>query len=278
MGYHSDRFKDHSVLIYFREDLVAVFPANEEGETIYSHAGLSYGGLVLLPEVKLEVVLGFFYHMVSYFHNLSFAQIRYKCFPSYLCSHPSNEDQYALHLLGAKLLKRDISSVLIKDKRTVRKSDERKFSIQSVNDPTLFWEKVLIPNLSNRFGANPVHTAEEMRILMNRFPENVRLYHITEQDVVAGAVLYVFPHAVHTQYLSASPGGKDTDALRVLISHLIDNEFAEKATFSFGTSDDGNGGINSGLLAWKERFGARSFVLDRYEIDTSRYKSLGQYE
>src|SRR6185436_10904403 len=43
MGYHADRFEDASLLIARRGKLVAVLPANRQGERVASHAGLSYG-------------------------------------------------------------------------------------------------------------------------------------------------------------------------------------------------------------------------------------------
>ena len=51
--YHCDRFKDASLLIYKNKKLIAVFPANRSEQTIYSHQGLSYGGLVLPKQIKL---------------------------------------------------------------------------------------------------------------------------------------------------------------------------------------------------------------------------------
>ncbi len=47
LGYHADRFQDHS-LLYFEEGILqGLFPANIKGSTLYSHQGLTYGGFVL---------------------------------------------------------------------------------------------------------------------------------------------------------------------------------------------------------------------------------------
>lgn len=288
MDYHSARFKDHSILIYQRSKLTAIFPANEEDDVIYSHAGLSYGGLVLLPEVRLEDVLTFFSHLTRYFNGSAFKYIRYKCFPSYLCSHPSNEDQFVLYLLEAKLLRRDASCVLIRDKAlpyqhgrksSMKMANEKTLTITVDQDPTAFWDQVLLPNLKERFGAKPVHTADEMRQLISRFPENIRLYVIGEKGhMLAGVVLYVFPGGIHTQYISATQKGRDLGALDVLIDHIIVNELRERSYFSFGTSGDGAGHLNLGLFNWKEGFGGRIHVIDHYEIDTSRHTLLERYE
>ena len=37
MDYHSDRFTDHSLMMYKDEELIAVLPANIKDRTVYSH-------------------------------------------------------------------------------------------------------------------------------------------------------------------------------------------------------------------------------------------------
>ena len=53
MDYHQDRFDDYSLLIFKKEKLIAVFPANKIDEILYSHQGLSYGGLVFYKKHKI---------------------------------------------------------------------------------------------------------------------------------------------------------------------------------------------------------------------------------
>ena len=47
MDYHSDRFCDHSLMVYRRGRLYALLPGNVKDDTFYSHQGLTYGGLVM---------------------------------------------------------------------------------------------------------------------------------------------------------------------------------------------------------------------------------------
>ena len=60
MEYHKDRFDDFSLMIYDEEKIVAVLPANRVGDTVYSHQGLTYGGLVYSQKLKLAAVLEVF--------------------------------------------------------------------------------------------------------------------------------------------------------------------------------------------------------------------------
>ena len=48
MEYHSDRFQDFSLLIFDEnQNLKAILPANRVNDIVFSHHGLTYGGLVL---------------------------------------------------------------------------------------------------------------------------------------------------------------------------------------------------------------------------------------
>ncbi|EOC1299999.1 GNAT family N-acetyltransferase, partial [Cronobacter dublinensis] len=58
--YHEARFEDCSLIIKKKNKPVAVFPANRIGATAYSHQGLTFGGLILLPELHAVDVLNIF--------------------------------------------------------------------------------------------------------------------------------------------------------------------------------------------------------------------------
>ena len=57
MDYHADRFDDNSFMFYHKGKLKAVLPANVAGDTLYSHQGLTYGGLLLDKKATVEDVL-----------------------------------------------------------------------------------------------------------------------------------------------------------------------------------------------------------------------------
>jgi hypothetical protein len=288
MGYHSDRFRDHSLLIFLKGKLTGLFVANEDGDTVVSHSGLTYGGLVLKTSIRMEEVAQLFHHILLYYHQQSIRSIVYKCFPSYLTRFPSYEDQYVLFLLNAELVKRETSCVFSRQfplpyrerrVRSVKASKHKPYEIRITGDPTAFWETVLEPNLNERFGTKPVHSLAEMRELMKLFPDNIRLYEYHESELLAGVVIFETENAAHVQYISATPVGKDTGALDILIDHLLRNNYKEKASFSFGTSNENEGRVlNRGLMSWKEGFGARTWVHDVYRISAENYKLLASYE
>ena len=58
MEYHQDRFEDYSLLVFDKKNnLKAILPANRVGDVLYSHQGLTYGGLVLNKSVLLSEVI-----------------------------------------------------------------------------------------------------------------------------------------------------------------------------------------------------------------------------
>ncbi|MCW2483331.1 GNAT family N-acetyltransferase, partial [Candidatus Symbiopectobacterium sp. NZEC135] len=44
--YHEEKFNDESLIIYKKNKPVAIFPANGISDVLYTHSGLTYGGLV----------------------------------------------------------------------------------------------------------------------------------------------------------------------------------------------------------------------------------------
>ena len=57
MDYHADRFADFSLLIYRKEKLYTILPANRKDNTLYSHQGLTYGGFLMSNKVTANEML-----------------------------------------------------------------------------------------------------------------------------------------------------------------------------------------------------------------------------
>ena len=53
------------------------------------------------------------------------------------------------------------------------------------------------------------YSLQEIELLHQRFPHHIQLYVACKDNMVlGGTVLYLTPNVVHTQYISASPEGK----------------------------------------------------------------------
>lgn len=276
MDYHKERFIDHSLMIYSDSKLVSVLPANESGAAIYSHAGLTFGGLITDHKMKGALMLEVFNEISSYYSHKGFATLFYKSMPSIFHKMPSCEDLYVLFRLGATLIRRDLSSAVALTnipkynkgrKWVIKKAKTSGVYVKESIDISVFYN--LLQSALEKHGAKPVHTIQELELLMSRFSSNIKLY-IAYSDCnvpLAGALIFDYGRVVHTQYLATSDAGKDLGALDLIIHELISEIYKEREYFSFGISTENNGrDLNEGLLAQKEGFGARSITHDLYEV------------
>ncbi|MCR5313907.1 MAG: GNAT family N-acetyltransferase [Bacteroidaceae bacterium] len=281
MDYHSDRFTDCSFMFYDEGKLLAVMPANirEETHTLYSHQGLTYGGLIMLPSIPLTKVLECFTLLIEYCKNtLGLKKIIYKPTPYIYSNYPSDEPLYALFRHGAILTGRGISQCIHLEnrikvselrRRGVKKATTGNYVVKETDDYNTFWN-VLNDVLSTYHSTKPVHSATEMELLAKRFPQRAKLFGTFSPDgtMLAGAWVFDCDNVVHTQYLASSDKGKQTGALDMLIMHIIDLYSPSKQYLDFGIStEDGGAILNEGLTFQKEGFGGRGVCYDCWELN-----------
>ena len=60
MEYHSDRFIDHSLLFFQDSKLLCLLPANVHEGILYSHEGLTFGGIISDRQMKVSFLLDVF--------------------------------------------------------------------------------------------------------------------------------------------------------------------------------------------------------------------------
>ena len=278
MNYHSDRFDDFSLMFHDKKDkLIAVLPANKKNDVLYSHQGLTFGGLIVNDKMTTEIMLNIFETLKYFLKENNFSKLVYKCIPYTYHIKPTEEDRYALFINEAELIRRDVSCTidLTGDvrysrgrKSSINKAKKEDLQIVESNDYKLFWN-LLESVLEAQHGSKPVHTFEEIKELSNHFPKNIKLYlALKGEEVLCGTVIYENTGIVHTQYLANNAQGRDIGALDFLLDYLINDKYKERKFFDFGISNEQEGKVlNTGLIAQKEGFGARAVVHDFYEIN-----------
>ena len=112
MDYHADRYRDGSLVFERRGRIEALLPANRDGEVLCSHAGLTYGGLVVGRAATAARVLEMFEELRRFCARQRVRTILYKTIPGIYHMSPADEDLYALFRLGASLYRRDLLTVL----------------------------------------------------------------------------------------------------------------------------------------------------------------------
>ncbi|MDX5423596.1 MAG: GNAT family N-acetyltransferase [Hymenobacteraceae bacterium] len=275
MDYHADRFMDHSLLFYRKGKLVALLPANEVGEEVHSHGGLTYGGVISSVRMKAATMLEVFEAMRRYFRELGFRSIRYKVIPHIYHLNPAEEDLYALFRCGAKLYRRDAGAVIDLERSlpyaTLRKRKLKKAVALQLAESRNFetFMQVKQQLLQEKYGITPAHSAAELELLAAKFPENIKLYTAASTgELLAGVVIYETATVAHCQYMGATAKGQEHSALDVLIDYLLQHVYPRKKYFSFGISTEQEGQwLNEGLMAYKESYGARAVMHDFYVLE-----------
>jgi hypothetical protein len=281
MDYHADRFPDFSLLGFDDEGtLIGLLPATLQDARLSSHAGLTYGGVLCGPSMKAGLMLQFFDAMKNFLSSQPIETLYYKTIPHIFHRLPSEEDLYALFRHGATLVRRDQScAILLRDRLpfskgrryAIKQAQKNKLGVERSHDFGSFM-KLKETTLDEKYGVKPTHTAAEIQLLAERFPDNIKLFvsHYLN-ELAAGVVVYEHPTAVHAQYIAASETGKRIGALDLILNSLIETYSASKTYFDFGIStEDGGQYLNEGLVKNKEGFGARTFVHDFYELDLTR--------
>lgn len=291
MDYHQHRFIDNSLLIFENKELIALFPANKNienshSQNLYSHQGLTFGGLLTKPKTSFEIKEKIISELLIYAKNNNFKNLIIKQLPNFLQIIPDEVEHYFWQANHAIQMTVDINSVLDLRKpfnwqkrkcRNIAKAKQNNITISKVykisqlldnqDDYREFWN-LLTQNLQSRFGINPVHSLVEIMELVNNFSNKISLY-VAKMDnqIIAGTLLFDYGNSVHAQYIAANEVGKNLGATDLLFSEIL-SEMAKNYTyFSFGISNTRKDyEINQGLLAWKQGWGAEIYLHRCYKV------------
>lgn len=286
LSYHKDRFQDLSLMVYDESaNLIACLPAAQslaDSKMVVSHPGISFGGILHKARLLGEAMIHALQLIKDYYLSLGYTSFQYKAVPTIYHQITCDDDLYALFRFGAKIFRRDLSSVIniqqplllsadraSKLRNLVRKAEKNNVVIS--NDKRFlkdFWQ-LLTENLQKKYEVDPVHTLAEIMFLLEAFPEHIQLrVAVVNQEVLAGSIVFVSSTVLHTQYLAVSMLGKTLFALDFLIHKCIDEaKTLNKRYFSFGSSTEQNGHyLNQGLYQSKIKHGASGVTHDFYEV------------
>jgi hypothetical protein len=274
MDYHRDRVADASWWVRLGDRPIAVLPASRHGDEIVSHGGLTFGGLLSTAELTTLRAVSALRALARELDQAGARTLVYKPVPHIYRVVPAEEDLFALVQLGARLVRRDVSAAVPAGDRG-RYSSGRRGHIRAASEGLdlaesdrfdAFWP-LLRDVLAERHRVAPVHSAAELQLLADRFPGRIRLFTASQGgELVAGTVVFETPHVAHVQYMASGPHGRELQALDALIDHLLVDVFPD-VVFDFGISNERDGSLNEGLAQYKESYGARAIVHDRYAID-----------
>ena len=277
MDYHSQKFKDCSLIFSTdKNEIVGVLPANENGNNLISHEGLSFGGLILSKMATANEIQNIFECLLNWLKDSTkFKKFIYKRVPDIYCIQPNQEDAYFLNLIGANLIRRDLSTTINlrsplpmqkMRKRLSKKAIKTNVKIEK-STPGEIWP-IIDEVLNSQHNTKPVHSLTEMEKLSSAFIDNIFSWSAKlNEEVVACVVIFLTSRVAHAQYIANSDQGREIGALDLLFTELIENQYSKVDYFDFGISTENQGKfLNAGLIGQKQGFGGRGIVHDFYEL------------
>ena len=227
--------------------------------------------------MKTHLMLELFETLQVFLRSAKIRHVVYKAIPHIYHQLPAEEDLYTLYRVGAKLVRRDVSTTIdLQSKLTFSKG--RKYEIKQaqkygleVKRSNAFDVFMAIEEqvLDKKYDSKPTHTAAELEMLAEKFPDAIKLFAATRNsETLAGVVIYESQNVVHAQYIAASDEGKNVGALDLILNYLITDYCSGKKYFDFGISTVNDGhDLNLGLIENKQSFGGRAVVYDFYELE-----------
>lgn len=277
LAYHGNRFDENIVFVGDEEGRpLGGIRFVADGALAHSHPGSTFGGVLLREGLRGSDAVAIVLTIVDALRSRGFSRLLIRPMPPLLRISPDESDLYALHRAGAEVVRRELSTVIrlgeppnySKGRRgQVARAKRAGLRVEEARDPRPFY-RILTAVLA-RHDTAPVHDAEQLELLMQRFPNQVRLFvsKSEAEETLAGALMFDFGNTVHTQYLAVYGEGRSLGALDLVIHHLATEAFSDRELLSFGIStEEGGVVLNEGLLAYKESFGGFSHIIDTYEI------------
>ena len=278
MEYHKERFEDFSLLVFDKVKLVAVLPANRVDNKVYSHQGLTYGGLVYASKLKIEKIEVILDLLFDFFKSKRIEHFYLHPIPSFYLGQGNAAIDFFLMKRGAQLYRKEMNMVAhLHQEIPISKSKLKHFrrtevlGLRVVEETNFqpFWEKILEPRLAEKYDAKPVHSLAEIQLLQERFPKNIKQFSAYLEDkIIAGITIFEFENGVKSQYGATSKKGEKYRALDFLFISLLDVfQKRGKHFFDMGiVNDSGEKGFHSGLLQQKEELGCTVWNQDFYKI------------
>lgn len=273
MEYHKDRFSDASYLVQKSGKIIAILPGVQEGTLWHSHGGLTFGGLMVSPKYNRISVICEIYEL--FFKRLKldrFQSALIKPVPWIYHKSPCEGEIYYLNRYGKDELSIEVTTTvsLFEEptisslrKRMQKKALQAGLIVQQSDLYGDFWN-ILSSCLDNKYDRQPVHTCQEIEMLARKFPSNIKLFSVfdQEQNCLGGSLIFVTDTLWHAQYISANETGMKLGALDLLFLDLIKRAKVDgKRYFDFGISTEENGQyLNENLALFKEGFGARTVL------------------
>ncbi len=268
LDYHANRFEDYSLMFFNGAKLIGVLPAHRKNDQIFSHNGLTYGDFLIDTNIFIDKKIELVKQALLFLKKKGFKTLDIKTVPEIFHRQTDQSNEFIFNALGGNIqmlmpffaFENSNYSPNRNRKRSIRKALNFELKIYQNNKLIDDFWILVHQNLKNRYQAQPVHTIEEIRLLMQRFPEKILLFGLCkEQELSSGALVYLFDGTLHFQYVHSTLQKDSRNAVDFLIDQIFSQYQDKYRYFSLGSSQVAPDQLNKSLVYWKESFGSKIF-------------------
>jgi hypothetical protein len=263
LEYHQDRFQDSSLIVFEDRIPIAIFPSNQVSNIIYSHQGLTFGGLIWIRDLSQITKKNIIDAFLSHLSRCRFQSVEIKLLPDFYITE-SFDEIVEIFLEKGFSLKENSTTYVIENNGLIRgregrwklrKKFRQPYLISEVEDFSGFWDNVINPLYRDQIGIEPTHTAKEIQLLKSKNKEFIKQFVIYKDpfEILSGITVFDFEKVVKFQYIASTPKGKSLRAMDILMEHLLQAEYKNRQYVDLGTVHDPITKIpEKGLVLWKE--------------------------
>jgi len=285
LSYHGDKFEDTSLLI--RDDkkiIIAVFPSIISSNTIISHQGSSYGGLVLKRNLKLKEIDDILTLIIDYYKTKLKADSTKIILQEKF--EPAKNDvlEFLLFQKGFQITSKEISTAIYTidffNYSGMRKSTRQYIKSGKINNIGVEYfiaeEKediveaynIISSNLKKKYNKTPTHSLEEILELKNRFMDDIKFFCAREGDVIIGVyvIFALDKNVLHTFYISSKEDSQNVKDIGIVNSIMLYAKEKNYKYLNFGISSRGKE-IKWWIHNYKEQYSKHFFTRDTWECE-----------
>jgi hypothetical protein len=283
LAYHRAGKYDFRHLIASRgEGIEALIPGALSADGVFgSLAGASIGGPVVKGSVPARACLDLVKALQLYCSSAGWRGLEITLPPPVYCDEPDQKIEFALHRRGFALVHRSMPLLIPLNaekgyhyQRLFRQSQRsyvRACRRKGVTIVEAGMEEIggfldVFTETYARLRAEPTHTPEEIKDLLNRFPDRLRIWSAKlDGTTIASVLLFVLNRNICTTfYICDRVSRRDFHAITVLLAEAADALAARGFRYlDLGPSASSNH-FNEGVVDFKESVGARAFCRDRW--------------
>ena len=278
--YHADRFEDASLFIRRGRRPLGVLPANRVGETLWSHQGVSFGGLILHPRTHFNHVEAAVSALLEHLRSGGIKSLMYRPAPHPYQVFPREEDVFFLEQAGARRVDTKLHSMILCGEptaltaktwnHTVKRSREAGLTVRAGGDADLPAVWALVEAALERHSQRAVHSLDDLALLRQRFPDEVlfMLAESGEGELLSGQVLLRSARTLTLLYVGDAPAGREVNAGTLLLDQVMKAPEHAGSWFDLGQwCDTGSRQGSDSLLQFKEAAGGRLIQRHTWQLD-----------